>query len=373
MGVSAVLALSRPRSRMRARIAAALISLLSLSRRVQAAHIAARCTARGPSRSSLIRLAEEPPPLPPLSISPEKRHEQWELMQQNFGCRWEGQTGWFTPAGRELVRASSEPLAAVYQLEFPRDQPEIGAWRGWGVGAPGDERTVPLSEASVIERQRQQGSATFQFPGAGGRCPLRLGQIWAAEVNFFHGDHRCGLVMYLQPPEGDTDAPDNPLTARDGDGDAAATKPSASIMAMSFRKAPISADGNLTFVKGGEPTLRPPHGFGSATPANARAAAASTLARRQVMYVEDYTIQSERTGIRRPGTAAVEGLTGGARLRVSLPDGVWCCVPGEWPLEGGARFTFGCDFRPMGGPERVVTMEYRGAQLVRWVCEDRVQ
>ena len=65
---------------------------------------------------------------------------------------------------------------------------------------------------------------------------------------------------------------------------------------------------------------------------------------------------------------------GGARLRAALPDSVWCCLPGKWPLEDGARFTFGCDgdFRPIGGPERVVMMEYRRAQLVRWGCEDRV-
>ena len=49
-----------------------------------------------------------------------------------------------------------------------------------------------------------------------------------------------------------------------------------------------------------------------------------------------------------------------------------CCLPGAWPLEDGARFTFGCDFRPIGGPERVLTVEYRRAQLVRWGCEDRV-
>ena len=162
-----------------------LLSMLSSYRfgSVEAVHISARCTqtARGPSRSSLIRLADNPQPPPPLplSISPKERRVQWELMQQNFGCRWEGETGWFTPShdAAELVSASSEPLAAVYQLQFPRDQPEVGAWRGWGVIKPGDERTVPLSEATIIERQREQNSATFQFPGAGGRCSLRLGQV----------------------------------------------------------------------------------------------------------------------------------------------------------------------------------------------------
>ena len=164
---------------------ALLFSMLSSYRfgAVEAVHISAPCisAARGASRSSLIRLADnpQPPPPPPLSISPKERRMQWEFMQQNFGCRWEGETGWFTPShdAAELVSASSEPLAAVYQLQFPREQPEVGAWRGWGVIKPGDERTVPLSEATVIERQREQGSSTFQFPGAGGRCSLRLGQV----------------------------------------------------------------------------------------------------------------------------------------------------------------------------------------------------
>ena len=57
------------------------------------------------------------------------------------------------------------------------DPSQVGTWRGWGVVKAGDERTVPLSEASVIERQREQGSTTFQLPGVGGRCPLRLGQV----------------------------------------------------------------------------------------------------------------------------------------------------------------------------------------------------
>ena len=100
-------------------------------------------------------------------------------------------------------------------------------------------------------------------------------------------------------------------------------------------------------MEGGEPTLSPPHAFGSAAPPNARAAAATTVARRSVMYVEDYAIQSERTGIRRPGTAAVEGLTGGTRLRASLPDGVWCCLPGQWPLEDGAL----CGYHDYGDRE----------------------
>ena len=26
-------------------------------------------------------------------------------------------------------------------------------------------------------------------------------QVWAAEVNFFHGERRCGVVVYLTPPE----------------------------------------------------------------------------------------------------------------------------------------------------------------------------
>ena len=52
-------------------------------------------------------------------------------------------------------------------------------------------------------------------------------------------------------------------------------------------------------------------------------------------------------------------------------------VLSSWQVAAGGRralHVFGCDgdFRPIGGPERVVMMEYRRAQLVRWGCEDRV-
>ena len=82
------------------------------------------------------------------------------------------------------------------------------------------------------------------------------------------------------------------------------------------------------------------------------------------MSAEDYEIKVEEG-------AAAEGAGGGRRMCASLPDGVWCSLPGDWPLMEGARFTFGCDFRSIGGPDRVVTMEYRGKDLLRWVCEDR--
>ena len=98
---------------------------------VEAARISARSTrtARAASRASRVRLVDEE--LPPLRVSPTERRVQWRLMQENFGCRWEGETRWFAPSRDtgELVSASSSPLAAVYQLEFPRDQPEVGAVR----------------------------------------------------------------------------------------------------------------------------------------------------------------------------------------------------------------------------------------------------
>ena len=142
---------------------------------VEAVRIPARSarTARAASRASRVRLVDDE--LPPLRVSPTERRVQWRLMQENFGCRWEGETGWFAPsreAGEDSVSASSPPLAAVYQLEFPRDQPEVrtvatgfgsavlkpspspnpkpdpsqvGTWRGWGVIKPGDERTLTLT------------------------------------------------------------------------------------------------------------------------------------------------------------------------------------------------------------------------------------
>ena len=85
-----------------------------------------------------------------LSVSDDARRAQWDLMKYNFGVRWEGQSRWFTTSESNELVASSEPLDACYQLEFPRDQPTEGTWRGWGVIEPGDgPRVVPLSEATV--------------------------------------------------------------------------------------------------------------------------------------------------------------------------------------------------------------------------------
>ena len=78
------------------------------------------------------------------------------------------------------------------------DPSQVGTWRGWGVVKAGDERTVPLSEASVIERQREQGSTTFQFPGVGGRSPLRLGQVRPIpNPNPDPNSARCDLTLTL--------------------------------------------------------------------------------------------------------------------------------------------------------------------------------
>ena len=129
----------------------------------------------------------------------------------------------------------------------------------------------------------------FQWPNPNPNPDPNPNQVWHAEVNFFHGDRRCGVVVYLQPPELDTaeadaEAPGAPATASGGEaarspapsarpsarlseepggcsgarierGDEAASAaaseasgrgkvatqhPSASMMAMSFRKAPLT-------------------------------------------------------------------------------------------------------------------------------------
>lgn len=283
-------------------------------------------------------------------------------MQNNFGARWEGQTRWFTPSDdASSLAAVSEPLDAVYQLEFPRDTPELGTWRGWGVLAPGDgPRVVPLSEASVIERQRQQGSTTFQFPGVGGRCSLRCdGEVLAVEVNFFHGGQRSGLVAYLKAPN------DSSATAGDA---------SVSLMAMSFRRARISDDGNATFVDGPAPTLKPQHTLASLPPASAGlgsvppGGAAPTRARREWMLAEDYAIRA----VGGDGTAPpLPPASSASVLELCLPDGVRCWLPRAWPLTSDARLVFSCDFRGAGGPFRSVAIEYCRGGLERWVCEDR--
>eukprot|EP00929_Paragymnodinium_shiwhaense_P006712 TRINITY_DN110684_c0_g1_i1.p1 TRINITY_DN110684_c0_g1~~TRINITY_DN110684_c0_g1_i1.p1 ORF type:complete len:252 (-),score=16.74 TRINITY_DN110684_c0_g1_i1:369-1061(-) len=164
-------------------------------------------------------------------ISKEARARQWNLMKQNFGTRWEGKTQWFS-AGTKGPSPMAEAMRSIYQLEFPQATPELGTWRGWSVLKPGDTRVVPLSEATVVDRQ--PGSTTFQFEGVGGRNSLRTdGETWGAEINFFHAGRRSGLVVYY----------------KDGE--------LGSLMSMAFRSTPISTDGNVTFVNTGEFTAEP--------------------------------------------------------------------------------------------------------------------
>ena len=152
-------------------------------------------------------------------------------MKSNFGTRWEGQTRWFKPSARGGLEPSAPPMRSVYQLEFPSATPELGAWRGWSVIEPGDTRVVPLAEATVMERTA--GSTTFQFAGAGGRVSLRTdGDGWGCEVNFFHARRRSGLCAFY-----------------------GAGGELRGAMSMRFRAAPISRDGNGTFVGGGEYTV----------------------------------------------------------------------------------------------------------------------
>jgi len=291
-------------------------------------------------------------------------------MKSNFGTRWEGQTRWLALSDGSLAPASA-PLDAVYQLEFPRDDPDVGTWRGWGVVSPGDgPRVVPLSEATVIERQRDQGSTTFQFDGVGGRCSLRCdGGVWAAEVNFFHGERRSGLVVYLK-------------SGAEGEGAGAeAGVSAASLMSMSFRKAQLSADGNLTFVDGREPTRASPHTFADAASANEahtfaneewrpEAAAAGRCMRLEEMRTDDYAIRVADAAA--PDMSPWRQRCRDPVLHCILPDGVRCCLPTEWPLPDSACLAFGCDFRPIGGPFRSLSMQYSGGKLMRWCCEDWV-
>ena len=323
-----------------------------------------------------------------LSIGDTERRIQWLLMKQNFGCRWEGQTRWFSPTDTQRLAADSQPLDSIYQLEFPRNEPSVGTWRGWGVIAAGDgPRIVPLSEATVIERQRQQGSTTFQFRGVGGRCSLRCDSgVWAGEINFFHGEVRAGLVVYLKAKEEAVDTPSGSVTTPK---DASVT-----LMSMSFRRATISTDGNATFVDGNKPSRSHAHTFDGAPPANEWATAEVTsCVRREAMRADDYRIvdaivDDAAAATRSPGAHKTDSWQGAAArhpeltgadatiapslLTASLPDGVRCVVPRAWPLDNSARLVFGCDFRPIGGPFRSLTMDYRDSKLEGWLCEDFV-
>ena len=289
------------------------------------------------------------------AVDPDDRAVQWNLMKDNFGTRWEGETRWFSPGGEtSLLSPTSDPLPSVYQLEFPTTTPELGTWRGWGVLAPGDTRVVALSEATVVERQ--PGSSTFQFAGVGGRSTLRTdGTIWAAEVNFFHADRRCGLVLYYKPPVG-------------GIGSTAAF----SLMSMSFRAAPISDDGNLTFVSTPEITRTTAH---TLTECDEENDAAHKFARPGTCVRREEMGRSYR--LRPQPLPNVVGLVDWDRvgsdpacLEASMPDGVRLRVPRV--VESDATFAFGCDFRPIGGPFRSLVIECSGFETQRWVCTEHV-
>jgi hypothetical protein len=347
-----------------------------------------------------------PPPVVPLStvggsVQPAQRRIQWETFRRQFGARWEGQTAWFRPRDEGWIgqqeqqevalTAISEPLTSIYQLEFPRLEPEVGTWRGWGVLAAGDTRVVSLSEETALERS--PGSTTFQFEGVGGRCSLQSDgpNSWAAEVNFFHENRRAGVVVYC------TTCTKGGGSAEDGGGAAAAAAGEEelkaeewSFMSMTFRAARLSDDGNLTFATDGNVTLSPPHQmFVEPSDEQQRLTTATTMrcTRRETMDPLSFAIRSVETG-EEPSLPQALGISAGGEvakgnalpLLARLPDGVSCSFPRTLRLRRspeqpritgpGQAFRFACDFRDIGGPVRFVSIEYNKGRLVRWLCED---
>ena len=340
-----------------------------------------------------------------IQLQPQQQNVQWRIFKNQFGRRWEGTTRWYRPSTNKTklwVEAVSDPLSSIYQLEFPTAEPSLGTWRGWGVIEPGDTRVVSLSEATVTNRT--PGSSTFQFEGVGGRCNLRNDGSYgfAAEINFFHKDRRCGLVAYCTPQKNtDNDDDECGRIAKEW-----------SVMLMSFRAATISHDRNVTFVQHNSATLQPAYSLHWNNTYESDASAEH--ARRRLYRYErtrceemrptDYMIRPWDTSGRRTwksscsfSFADIVGIGkemgkkehGNANeepiLTMCLPDGLWCSVPLKLNLRQAdgnddevvidppqicTQFRFSCDFTAIGGPIRSITLEYKDGSINRWICED---
>mmetsp|Transcript_50118 Transcript_50118/g.145331 ORF Transcript_50118/g.145331 Transcript_50118/m.145331 type:complete len:138 (+) Transcript_50118:3-416(+) len=134
---------------------------------------------------------------------------------------------------------------------------------------------------------------------------------------------------------------------------------------MAFRSAPISHDGNRTFLDVPTATIQQqadPIMSGS-TDLQTRLSLSGLTCKRRQELDRRYRLSSfegegfnwrEREG---PQSFAAE-----------LPDSMHVQVPHA--LSRNAKLAFGCDFRGIGGPFRSLTIEFRDAECVRWLCED---
>lgn len=275
------------------------------------------------------------------NVRPGERKAQWQLMKQNFGTRWEGETRWFAFDSADELLPISEPLTSIYQLEFPEATPEVGTWRGWGVLKAGDTRVVPLSEETVLDRQ--QGASTFQFPGVGGRLTLRNDNgTWGAEVNFFHAQRRSGLCIFYNQ-EGEL----------------------GQFMSMAFRSAPISLDGNQSFVESPSFTVADQPDPIDRLSAGARwpdPSASIGRTSKCVALSRAYVFQPQEA------RSDLYAHQNASYVEVKLPDNVLAYVPRR--LSPDSRLSFACDFRGIGGPFRSVTVEFQRGECSEWLCAE---
>ncbi|CAE8693573.1 unnamed protein product [Polarella glacialis] len=140
-----------------------------------------------------------------------------------------------------------------------------------------------------------------------------------------------------------------------------------SIMSMEFRAAPISQDGNKTFLNLSTFTV--------AEQADPIIASCSVLedplpreCLRRLALDRRYMFTSgELIGA---GAAETDWSSRGEELlTLSLPDGVRLRVPSKL-TRGDVQLAFGCDFRRIGGPFRSLTMSFLHDECIRWLCED---
>lgn len=282
----------------------------------------------------------------------------WDGMVQNFGYRWEGRTyGYYPQTGDK-----EGELASVYQLEFPQGgKTGLGTWSGWNVFRQGDQRKVPLSRDTCINRT--QGTSTFQFVlgKVGGRCPVVFGTPVEAppaaemktppnremfEINFFHGGFRRGVVVTYTLKENGSDLC-YCLSDR--------------ILIMNFRRA------SGGYREDGEMEEKSAN-LASVTAQNEGDVDLSLQP--HTMYalsVKDY--QECKVSDSEDGDWKEEGNS-----LIFCPEGLFLCLPRSVPAttdeaesSSGTRFQFGCDFRKDGGPVKVLTANYdEEKRLLGW-------
>ena len=300
------------------------------------------------------------------------RDRIWKGMVRNFGYRWEGRTYWHDP---DATGIEDTGLRSIYQLEFPQEgRAGVGTWKGWNVFEEGDNRTVPLSRETCIDRM--PGVSTFQFAqaGVGGRCPVSFSsddddapQQQMMEINFFHGNLRRGLVVtYTLEEEREKQRWYYQRKSR--------------ILVMNFRRASkgYREDDHM---ESENRALTARSDAAGERAAGTPLFSSLTLQRSFALSRHDYRERDTTQCVTQDRSVHLAQYADGDVV-TPYPDGVFACLPDVLPLGAGEADTtpsssfelqFGCDFRGDGGPVKVLCIQYdRDKQLAGWELHEFV-